>query len=117
VGVASVDKWNAEVDRRERMGGIAKAVRSQFVQGQCLSCRRGNWRTSCKMGVVLWEDLEVTGLTATCVRETLQQNTHSTDYLESSLLVSFAHRHPRTMLTAKHWLGSPFAWMARSGRQ
>jgi hypothetical protein len=24
--VASVDKWNAEVDRRERMGGIAKAA-------------------------------------------------------------------------------------------
>jgi hypothetical protein len=35
---------------------------------------------------------------------------------ESILLVSFAHRQLMMMLTAKHWLGSPSAWMARSGR-
>jgi hypothetical protein len=59
---AAVDKWNAEVDRRERMGGIAKAVaKPQFVQGRCpYCCQRRNWRTACSGGVVLGRLLEVT---------------------------------------------------------
>jgi hypothetical protein len=69
------------------------------------------------LGVVLcWEGLEATGQTATWVRETLQ-NTYSTvATCESSLLVSFAHRQLRMMLTARHcgWevlpLGSGEEW-------
>jgi hypothetical protein len=51
--VASVDKWNAEVDRREWMGDIAKAVAKPVrVQGRCPSCRR-KLANSMQMGVVL----------------------------------------------------------------
>jgi hypothetical protein len=63
--VASVDKWNVEVDRRERMGGIAKAVAKpvraravpllavetdkQHAVGAVLGRLGGN-RTDCKVG-------------------------------------------------------------------
>jgi hypothetical protein len=46
--VAQVDKWNAEVDRREWLGGITKEVAKPVrAHGRCLLCRRGNWRTAC----------------------------------------------------------------------
>jgi hypothetical protein len=51
--VASVDKWNAEVDRRERMGGIAKAV-AKPVRARAVpllpACKTGEQHT---VGVVL----------------------------------------------------------------
>jgi hypothetical protein len=76
-----VDKWNAEVDRRERMGGIAKAV-AKPVRARAVPLLPA-WKLANSMQWVLcWEDLEVTGPTAKWVRETLQ-NTYSTNYLRN----------------------------------
>jgi hypothetical protein len=114
--VASVNKWNAEVDRREWMGGVEKAVVNP-VRARAVPLLP-TWKLGEQhaMGVVLGvEDLEVTGPTATWVRKHYRTLTLLTK-CESSLLGSFAHRHPRMMLTAKPWLlGSPSAWMAKSG--
>jgi hypothetical protein len=118
VGGVGVDKWNAEVDRRERMGGIAKAV-AKPVRARAVPLLPA-WKLANSMQWVLcWEDLEVTGPTATWVRETLQ-NTYSTDYLrKQSALVSFAHRHLMVVLTAKHWLGKvlPLGWRGVGGNR
>jgi hypothetical protein len=46
--VASVDTWNAEVDRRDRMGGVAKAVAKPVCARTVpLLPACGNWRTTC----------------------------------------------------------------------
>jgi hypothetical protein len=66
--VASVDKWNAEVDRRD-------PVRTRTVP------LLPAWKLANSMQWVLcWGGLEVTGPTAKWARETLQ-NTYSTNYL------------------------------------
>jgi hypothetical protein len=56
--VASVDKWNTEVDRRERTGGIAKAV-AKPVHARAVPLLPA-WKLANSMYLVLcWEDLEV----------------------------------------------------------
>ena len=99
-GVASVDAWNAEVDRRDRMGGVAIAV-AKPVRARAVPLLPV-WKLANSMQWVLcWEDLEVTGPTATWVRETLQTRTLLIT-CESSLLVSFVHRPLKMMWTAKN---------------
>jgi hypothetical protein len=69
----------AEVDRRDRMGGVAKAV-AKPVRARAVPLLPA-WKLANSMQWVLcWEDLDVVGPTATWVHEILQ-NTHFTDYL------------------------------------
>jgi hypothetical protein len=76
------------------------------------------WKLANSMQWVLcWEDLEVTGPTATWVRETLQSTYFTGDYLRKQSAGLFRSQAPQDDVDCeKHWLGSPSVWMARSGR-
>ena len=104
--VAQVDKWNAEVDRRERLGGITKEV-AKPVRARAVLLMPA-WKLANSMQWVLcWEDLEVTGPTATWVRETLQ-NAYSTDYLRKQSAGLFRSHVPHDTVDCDDLLGKSF---------
>jgi hypothetical protein len=102
-----INKWNAEVDRRERLGGITKEVAKPVRAPDSASYAGVEIGEQHAMGavhgVLCWEDLEVTGPTATWVRERLQ-NAYSTDYLRKQSAGIFrshvTYMLHRTLLTA-----------------
>jgi hypothetical protein len=104
--VAQVDKWNAEVDRRDRLGGITKEV-AKPVRARAVLLMPA-WKLANSMQWVLcWEDLEVTGPTATWVRETLQ-NAYSTDYLRKQSAGLLRSHVPQDTVDCDDLLGKSF---------
>jgi hypothetical protein len=69
--VAQVDKWNAEVDRRERLGGVTKEV-AKPVQARAVPLMPARKWANIMQWVLCWEDLEVTDPAAAWVRKTVQ---------------------------------------------
>jgi hypothetical protein len=98
------------------MGGIAKAV-AKPVRARAVPLLPA-WKLANSMQWVLcWGDLEVTG---PAVQRGYVKHYRTRALLitcESSLLLSFAHRHPRMMLTAKHWPWEvlPLGWRGVGG--
>ena len=88
------------------MGGVAKTV-AKPVRARAVPLLPV-WKLANSMQWVLcWEDLEVTGPTATWVRETLQ-NTYSTDYLRKQSAGLFRSQAPQDDVDCEALVGKSF---------
>jgi hypothetical protein len=89
------------------MGGIAKAV-VKPVRARAVPLLPAWKLTNSMQWVLCWEDLEVTGPTATWVHKTLQ-NTYSTDYLRKQPAGLFRSHAPQGDVRCKALVGEEWA--------